>query len=214
MVFQARGLRLDLPGREPLTLDLTVGAGQAVQLNGPSGCGKTTLLRMLARLDDPGAAQLSLDGVAAGSIDPQTWRRRVCYLAQRPAMLPGTVAENLRAGFGVRQAPRPPEGLDARGKAWLEDLGLAPGQLWEQDARTLSGGEASRVALCRALALEPRVLLCDEPTAGLDLEHGLQLASLLQRWLGQGGALVLVAHDPAPWTGLGPRKVALVGAVS
>ena len=208
-LLQAKGLRLALPGREPVSFDLRVARGEAVQLCGPSGCGKTTALRMLARLEDPGPALLSLEGAVATSVLPQAWRRQVCYLAQSPVMLPGTVGDNLLAGFGVRHGPQPSAGLEQRTRHSLERLGLHPERIQDQDARTLSGGEAARVALARALALEPRVLLCDEPTASLDLAHGRSLASLLGEWLEQGGALVLVAHDLAPWGELKLRPVTI-----
>lgn len=210
-MLRARGLRLDLPGREPVELDLKVGAGEAVQLCGPSGCGKTTLLRILARLEERGPSELTLGGAPASTISPQIWRRRVCFLAQRPTMLPGTVAQNMEAGYGVSLAPRPPAGLERQARARMESLGLDPERIWQQDALTLSGGEAARVALCRAMTLEPQVLLCDEPTASLDLEHGQLLAKLLQQWLGRGGALLLVAHDSAPWSGLELTRVEVAG---
>ena len=104
--------------------------------------------------------------------------------------------------------------MEQRARGRMERLGLDPQRIWEQDARTLSGGEAARVALCRALALEPRVLLCDEPTASLDLEHGQALARMLQAWLGSGGALVLVAHDPAPWRELELARVDVAGGTA
>jgi len=210
-LLQARGLRLDLPGRDPVTFDLQVGGGEAVQLCGPSGCGKTTALRILARLEDPGPARLSLDGDASARVNPQAWRRQVCYLAQRPTMLPGSVADNLHAGFGLRHAPQRPADLEQRSGRRLERLGLHLDRIRDQDACTLSGGEASRVALVRALSLEPRVLLCDEPTAALDLEHGRLLASLLGEWVAAGGALLLVAHDPAPWAELKLRPETIPG---
>ena len=190
-LLQALGLRLSLPGRDPVTFDLRVGGGEAVQLCGPSGCGKTTALRMLARLDDPGPAQLSLDGAAPAQVDPQAWRRQVCYLAQRPTMLPGTVADNLRAGFGVRHAPEPPAGLEQRNGRRLERLGLHPDRIHDQDARTLSGGEAARVGDNRVRA----VGLLEGPLQGT-VEYGL----------GEGGEFLRehgLGCQPGPGFGIG-----------
>ena len=168
----------------------------------------------LAELGEIGpdlSRELSLDGDASARVNPQAWRRQVCYLAQRPTMLPGSVADNLHAGFGLRHAPQRPADLEQRSGRRLERLGLHLDRIRDQDACTLSGGEASRVALVRALSLEPRVLLCDEPTAALDLEHGRLLASLLGEWVAAGGALLLVAHDPAPWAELKLRPETIPG---
>lgn len=208
-LLQARDLCLDLPGhaRPPLTLHLD--RGEVLTVEGPSGTGKTTLLRVLGRLAAPASGELHLRGEPARRVPAPVWRRQVCYLAQKPVMLEGSVRQNIEAGFGIGQAPRIPEALHARGKALLAELGLEPERLWSQDARTLSGGEASRVALVRALAVEPRVLLCDEPTAALDVENAATLRRVLANWVASGGALVLVSHEQAPCPGLEGRTLRL-----
>lgn len=207
----ARGIRLAIPGRDPLALDLELRAGETVQLSGPSGCGKSTTLRVLGRLESLASGELSLDGDPAAAVPPEVWRRRIAMVPQRPEMLTGTVRDNLAAAFAFAAAPAAPADLEAQGVRLLERLGLDPERLLEQDARTLSGGEAARVTLARALLMEPAVLLCDEPTAALDAEHAGALTGLLGEWVAGGGALLLVAHDPAPWQGFARRELTLAG---
>jgi len=202
--LEARRLRAELTQGRSVEASFALDAGRALQVAGPSGAGKTTLLRMLCRLEARDGGELLLDGEPAERIRPTRWRRRVVYLAQQPAMLEGTVLDNLAAGFlPAAGGGRFPNARRDEACRLLSALGLDPcGELLEQTAATLSGGEAARVALCRALLIEPAVLLCDEPTANLDAGAAAALVGLVHGWLQDGGALVLVAHDEEPWRDL------------
>jgi tungstate transport system ATP-binding protein len=151
-------------GRPVLDIDrLEVGAGEVVCLVGPTGSGKSTLLRLLVGLEQPTAGGLSfgeyrLDGRGL----PLGVRRRITLMFQRPLLLAGTVRANVEYGLRLRGR----RGRSQVARAVLERLGL--GGLASRPARSLSGGEVQLVALARALALEPDVLLLDEPTAHLD----------------------------------------------
>lgn len=181
---------------------LAVAPGEVLQIAGPSGSGKSTLLRVLARLRGRLGGELSLDGVPAAEIEPRRWRRRVGYLAQRPAAFDGSVADNLRLPFRLQIAD---DGYDeGRARKLLELAGL-PAGLYEQDARTLSGGELQRLALVRSLLAEPEILLADEPTASVDAATATGLAAAFARWVADGGALILVIHDEGPWSALARR---------
>jgi putative ABC transport system ATP-binding protein len=129
-------------------------------LLGPSGSGKSTLLRLLNRLTDPDAGVVRLHGTDVRELDPLELRRRVGLVPQLPAPVPGSVADNVC--FGPRLEGRE---VDPEGPVRL--AGLDPSFL-DRDASRLSVGEQQRVMLARALALEPEVLLLDEPTASLD----------------------------------------------
>jgi putative ABC transport system ATP-binding protein len=143
-------------------VSFSVARGETVAVVGPSGAGKSTLLRLLNRLDEPTAGSVRLDGQDTRAITPRELRRRVGMVMQRAYLFPETVAANVAyvpAQHGETLEP-------ARIEEMLESVGLKG--YASREAGTLSGGEAQRVALLRALANGPEVLLLDEPTSALD----------------------------------------------
>jgi iron(III) transport system ATP-binding protein len=166
-------------------------AGQLLGLLGPSGCGKTTLLRLIAGFERPHKGSLLLDGRPLAS--PQRWlppeRRGVGMVFQDYALFPHLNAWD-NACFGCRcQQDR------SRARGLLDQLGLSG--LDRRYPHELSGGQRQRLALVRALAPGPRLLLLDEPFSNLDVEVRLRLRSELPAVLAQCGVTaVLVTHDP------------------
>lgn len=154
--------------------------GACVALHGDSGSGKTRLLRLLADLD-PGEGQVWLNGEARDTIPGPEWRRRVMYLAAESRWWYPRVGEH---------AAEWPEDL-------LGVLGFTPEVLgWTVER--LSSGERQRLALARALAGQPEVLLLDEPTANLDQANTSRVERLIGEWReSTGGAALWVSHDPA-----------------
>lgn len=148
-------------------VSLEVRKGETCVLLGPSGCGKTTTLRMINRLVVPTSGKVSLAGRDTGTVDPVELRRGIGYVIQQIGLFPNmTVAENI----GV--VPRL-LGWDAarrrhRAEELLALLGLQPGEFADRYPSELSGGQAQRVGVARALAVDPPVLLMDEPFAALD----------------------------------------------
>jgi putative ABC transport system ATP-binding protein len=166
---------------------LPVGASS---LLGPSGSGKSTLLRLLNRLADPDSGRVVYEGRDVREYDPLALRREVSLVPQLPALIDGTVHDNV--AYGPRLAGR---SFDAR--RCLELAGLDP-EFESRDAAKLSVGEQQRVMLARALALEPRVLLLDEPTSALDHTARDAVERTLKRLRALTAiSLVVVTHDIA-----------------
>jgi putative ABC transport system ATP-binding protein len=173
----------------PVLHDLSVRLAEgATCVAGPSGSGKSTLLRLLNRLADPERGGVLYRGRDVRELDVLSLRREVCLVPQLPALLEGTVAENV--GFGARLAGRPTD----VGRA-LDLAGLAS-SFADRAADRLSVGEQQRVTLARALALRPAVLLLDEPTSALDADtRDAVEATLLELRERLALSYVLVTHD-------------------
>ncbi len=201
-VFALEGVCASRGGRPVLRgLDLQIGEG-ATALVGPSGAGKSTLLRLLNRLADPDEGTVRFAGTDVRELDPLELRRRACLVPQLPALLPGTVAENVRFGPGLC-------GRDADVAHSLELAGLGRPYA-EREAGRLSVGEQQRVMLARALAFEPEVLLLDEPTSALDprTEAGVE-ATLMRLVHEHGVSAVVVTHDRGQARRLARRTIEL-----
>ena len=157
-------------------------------LFGPSGSGKSTVLRLLNRLIDPNPGRVIYDGADVREREVLALRREVCLVPQLPALVEGTVADNV--ALGPRLAGH---SYDAR--IPLELAGL-DASFASRDASRLSVGEQQRVMLARALALEPRVLLLDEPTSALDATAQEAIEETLRSLRARTAiSVVLVTHD-------------------
>jgi putative ABC transport system ATP-binding protein len=179
-------------------VDTRIDAG-ATALLGPSGSGKSTLLRLLNRLADPDEGTVRFHGTDVRELDPLELRRRVGLVPQLPAPVPGSVADNVE--FGPRL-----EGREVDLERPVRLAGLDPSFL-DRDAARLSVGEQQRVMLARALALEPEVLLLDEPTASLDAAATTAVEDALRNL--RDVSLVLVTHDPQQAHRLADRTIHL-----
>jgi ABC-type multidrug transport system fused ATPase/permease subunit len=185
--IETQDLTVARGGRELVRgMDLAVRAGEVVALVGPSGIGKSSLLRCLVRLDEPAGGRVLVDGTDASELEPCTLRRRVGLVTQAPVMLEGDVRANLAYGLDD-----PEEGALAEA---LAATGLDP-SFMGRTARELSGGEAARVAVARALARDPRVLLLDEPTASLDGVATAAIEALVRDLAQRGLGILIVTHD-------------------
>ncbi len=202
--LEARGIVLDLDGQRVLDgIDISVREGETLCLLGPSGAGKSMLLRVLVRLHEPTSGEVLLDGGDVCGLEPATLRRRMNLVQQSPAMLEGTVEENLRYGPGL--AGIPPEDIGERIRTAIEDASLDESFLFRK-AERLSGGERQRVAIARALAMQPDVLLLDEPTASLDPRSRRAVEDTILRLKSERGlTMVIVTHDVEQSLRLGDR---------
>jgi len=185
-------------------ISIQVRAGEVLAIVGPSGAGKSSFLRLLNRLDEPTAGSILLEGVDYRQIPPRELRRRVGMVTQRAFLFPGTVYQNV--DYGPRQ--RGEVISAARAEGLLARVGLSG--YAERDVANLSGGEAQRVSLARALANAPLVLLLDEPTSALDDDAKSQVEALIGDIIRDTGlTCVVVTHDLAQAARLATRVMML-----
>lgn len=177
-------------------VDCRLHSGDRLAVTGPSGAGKTLLMRALAMLDPCDEGQILWRGRVVAPHDVPQFRSRVVYLAQRPALLEGTVEDNLRAPLRLR-IHRDRRFDRDRITRWLERVRRSA-EFLAQSADRLSGGEAQLVALLRALQLDPDVLLLDEPSAALDSETEASVEQLVDLWISvpeRERAVIWVTHQ-------------------
>lgn len=185
-VLRDKRVVLDVPSFE-------VADGEVLAVIGPNGAGKSTLLQVLALLlPAPGMAYR----FAGRPVDPVknalALRRQMAVVFQQPLLLDGTVWENVALGLRLRHLPE--AAIRERVQRWLERFGVAA--LAGRHAKALSGGEAQRVSLARAFALEPRVLFLDEPFGALDvLSRSALIKDLRSALQASGTTALFVTHD-------------------
>ncbi len=187
-LLDIRDLRFEYPGLTALRgVDLTVAEGEVVALMGPNGAGKTTLLRLAMGLLKPRQGLVRIEGETVRSGDTARLARRVAYVPQDPGAL--LFADRVRDEVSFT---RRAQGLAGEGDILAR---LALTDLADAYPRDLSVGQRQRVALAAVLAAEPRLLLLDEPTRGLDTRQKADLAAFLRGQARQGCAVLLTTHD-------------------
>jgi tungstate transport system ATP-binding protein len=201
------GIVVKRAGRVVLNVpELHVADGEALAIIGPNGAGKTTLVLQLALLERAGAGDVLFDGKSTRGRE-LALRRRMAVVFQQPLLLDRPVRSNVEAGLRLRGIAKR-ERAD-RAMRWLSRFGV--GGLAERDAHALSGGEAQRVSLARAFALEPEVLLLDEPFSALDQPTRAALIEDLAAVLAETPLTsVLVTHDHDEAARLGDRVAVLM----
>jgi tungstate transport system ATP-binding protein len=187
-------------------INLSVEKGTILALIGPTGSGKTTLLRIIDLLDEPTNGQLIFDGMdmtEKSEKEKLKVRRRMAMVFQKPIAFRSNVLDNVRYGLKVR-------GLNGRDKAInaLKFVGLSDYE--SRDANTLSGGEMQRLALARAIVVEPELLLLDEPTANLDPKSSAKIEELILDLVLQGITVIMATHNMAQCQRLADRVAVLM----
>jgi putative ABC transport system ATP-binding protein len=178
-------------------VDLEVPAGELTLLVGPSGCGKTTLISIVAGLLEPTQGTVNVLGESLTDMTPRAkvaFRgHNIGFVFQQYNLLPSlSAAENVAVPLVIGGAPRA-EAV-ARGRQLLADVGMADRA--NAPPSQLSGGQQQRVAIARALIHDPRLLVCDEPTAALDAHSGQTIMEMIRTVAVQSGrAVIVVTHD-------------------
>lgn len=194
MLYKISGLRRVYGSRTVLSIDdLSIEKGKVYTLTGPNGAGKSTLLNILSFLAKPTTGHIEFLGekVEHNKEDMARCRKNVVQLDQYPIMFSGTVFENVAYGLKIRKEKKAV--IASRVAEMLDIVGMT--KFAEADACMLSGGETKRVALARALAIYPEVLICDEPSANVDNENQEMILNALE-WINKkrGTTIIFSTH--------------------
>ncbi len=205
--LSARRLAVSRGGKRVLDVDaLDIPAGQVTVVIGPNGSGKSTLLGVLQLLIKPDTGDLHIDGEPM-RLDPLATRRRTASVFQEALLLNTMVRKNVETALGIHKVPKKERG--ARAERWLSRFGVD--HLADRHAHDLSGGEAQRVSLARAFALEPEVLLLDEPFSALDAPTRAALIDDFAATVSETRVTtVLVTHDRDEALRLASQVVVLI----
>ena len=207
-ILTANNLTIRHGGQTVLEVEhFGVEEGEVLAVIGPNGAGKSTLLLALAQLLPAASGQVSFRGLPIRPGEALAYRRRLALVLQEPLLLSLSVFDNVAAGLRYRGKSKPE--ITTRVETWLERLGVA--HLRNRSAHRLSGGEAQRVSLARAFALQPEILLLDEPFSSLDAPTRAHLLQDLHGLLTETRiTTIFITHDLDEALLLGDRVAVLL----
>ena len=210
-MIQIRDLLIERNGLKVLQVDsLDIQRGETLAVVGPNGAGKSTLLLALARLLHPSQGEILYNGTSLRDWEELEYRRKISFVFQAPLLMDMTVEQNVGLGLKFRGLPK--EEISLRVSKWMKQLGVEA--LSKRRAGQLSGGEAQRVSLARALVLEPELLLLDESFSALDPPTRAKLIDDLSTLLkAHQRTAVFVTHNLNEAATLSHRIAVLVGGV-
>jgi len=195
-VYQLENISKSYAGKQVLSIDkLVIERGKIYGIIGPSGAGKSTLLRLLNLLEPPSSGNLLFNGVPVTNKSGKQvleLRRKMTMVFQRPVLFDTSVYNNVKYGLKARGYAR--KDITELVHKALDEVGLT--EFVDRNARSLSGGEAQRIALARAMVLKPEVILLDEPTSNLDPAN----VAMIEKITGglhkkQGTTVIMVTHN-------------------
>lgn len=207
-LLDIRDLSVERGGKIVLTIDeLSIEKGDVLAVVGPNGAGKSTLLLTLARLLRPKQGKIAFNGGQASAESDTDYRRRIALVLQDPLLFDMSVFDNVASGLRFRGMEK--SLIQPHVEMWLERVGIL--ELKGRRATELSGGEAQRVSLARALVLEPELLLLDEPFAALDPPTHKRLLAKLSSLLDETQTTtVFITHDLKEAIQLGKRMAVIL----
>lgn len=176
-------------------IDQTIHQGEVVSIIGPSGSGKSTFLRCLNLLEKPSSGQIIFEGIdiAAENVDIDTHRKKIGMIFQHFNVFPHlTVLENITI-TPILELKTPKAQAEKEAIELLKKVGLEDKK--DEYPRKLSGGQKQRLAIVRALAMHPDVILCDEPTSALDPEMVIEVLEVMQQLAKEGMTMIVVTHE-------------------
>ncbi len=195
-IFELKNLTVEADDKKILkNINLTITENTHLTLTGPSGSGKSTLLKVLSTLQSYSAGSAKYLGKELSELEPISYRREVSYCFQQPVLFGETVRDNMIFPFELRKLPfDEPKVLTELSKVNLT------ADFLNQEISKLSGGEKQRVALVRNLIFEPKVLLLDEVTTGLDADNKAIVRALIEQSHANGATILEVTHDESDLT--------------
>ena len=210
VAIEFKNVTKTFPGASYSAVDhvsLTVNEGEFITILGSSGCGKTTLLKMINRLYEPDSGSIILFGEDISTLDPVLVRRRIGYVIQQIGLFPHyTVTENIATVPKLLKWDKAQ--IAARVDELLELVGLDPKEFRDRYPAQLSGGQQQRVGLARALAIDPKIMLMDEPFGAIDSITREKLQDeLLSLHKSVGKTILFVTHDIEEAFKLGSRVI-------
>ncbi|WP_409271992.1 ABC transporter ATP-binding protein [Neobacillus sp. SCS-31] len=173
--------------------EFSISGGEFLGVMGPNGAGKSTFLKIASFLEAPSEGSISYKGEAVPDIGaPLDLRRKFSIALQQPLLLDTTVMQNIAVGLKLRKVPRAE--IWRRAEMWMDRFQIS--HLARKNARFLSGGEAQRVSLARAMIIEPEILFLDEPFSALDFPTKIKLMEDFREiFAGSGTTAMFVSHD-------------------
>lgn len=193
-VIRLEKVEYQVPNRKILTIpELVIEKGTTYGIMGPNGAGKSTLLKILSLLDSPSKGKIFFNGetISSNHITLEQ-RRNIAVALQQSLLLDTTVFQNIALGLKIRKVPR--KVIKDKVQYWMEKFNIA--HLSSKHAYKLSGGEAQRVNLARAMILEPKVLCLDEPFSALDFPTKMGLIKDFKSIIKTTGTTtIFVSHD-------------------
>lgn len=193
--LEIKSLNKKINIKHSLEVSALIESGEIVAIKGPSGSGKSTLLKILNRLIPCDSGSVLFKSVDWREIKAMEWRRKVHYLPQKPVIFDLSVEQNLQLPFTLKILSEQIDYDKEKVLEYLSKFNLSS-DILSQRALSLSGGEAARLALIRAISIEPNILLLDEPSAYLDLKNAKLLNYFLKTWVKEQAerAILIVSH--------------------